>query len=152
MKLLSHTLLIAFLFGSTASFAQDEPDSFKDGSVYRVTMVRTDANSQQQYLEQLSKVYLPVMEAAKKEGLIKSYMVLTGAFSNAQDFDVMMLTEFENLAAMDESPEREAKWKAIRTSVRDTKGGKPAVDAIIESYHDMRTMVGNKLMRQQILK
>lgn len=153
MKPLSRILLVAFLLGiGSAAFAQDEPDSFKTGSVYRVTMVRTDANSREEYLEQLTKMYIPTMESAKKEGLIKSYLLLTGDFSNEDDFNVMMLTEFANMAALDDTPELEAKWKAVRESVRAAKGGKAAMDAIRESYHGMRTMVGHKLMRQQILK
>lgn len=137
---------------ASVAYAQDEPDSYNSGSVYRVTMVRTDANSQQEYLEQLARMYIPTMEAARKEGLIKSYMILTGEFSNEDDFNVMMLTEFENLAALDENPDREAKWNALRARVRDEKGGKAAMDAIRDSYHGMRTMVGTKTMRQQILK
>lgn len=153
MKHVLRTLSLALLVASTTvSFAQEEPDSYTAGSVYRVTMVRTEANSQQKYLEQLAQVWVPMMEAAKKEGLIKSYTILTGAFSNESDYNVMMLTEFENMAALDENPEREAKWKAVRDRVRNAKGGKAAVDAVQESYHGMRTMVGNKLMRQQLIK
>lgn len=153
MKHTLRTLFLALVLGSTSiAVAQDEPDSYNSGSVYRVTMVRTDANSQQEYLEQLAKMYIPTMEAAKKAGLIKSYLLLTGDFANEDDFNVLMLTEFENMAALDETPEKKAKWKALRTSVRDQQGGKAAVDAIRDSYHDMRTMVGNKIMRQQVLK
>lgn len=153
MRSLARTLLVSLLIGSTAvASAQDEPDSFNTGSVYRVSMVRTDANSRQEYLEQLAKMYIPVMEAAKKEGLIKSYTILTGDFANEEDYNVLMLTEFANLAALDDTPEQEAKWKTVRESVRSKMGGKPASDAIRDSYHGMRTMVGNKIMRQEILK
>lgn len=153
MKTRLRTLLLSLLIASSSvSLAQDEPDSFDPGSVYRVTMVRTGANSQQEYLEQLKKFYIPTMEAAKKQGMVKSFTLLTGDFANENDFNVLMLVEFPNMAALDETPERKAKWKAIRDDLRAKSGGKQAVDAVVESYVGMRTMVGTKIMRQQILK
>ena len=145
-------LLSLLLIASGGSFAQMDMESFTPGAVYRVTMVRTDANSQAEYLEQLNKVYIPTLEAAKKQGMITDYTLLTGDFANENDFNVMMLVEFPNLAALDETPASKAKWDAIRNDLRAKAGGKSAVDAVIGSYVGMRTMVGTKVMRQRVPK
>ena len=102
-------------------------------------------------LEQLSRMYMPMMKAAQEAGLIKSYKLLTGGYSNMDDFDLMLLVEIENMAALDETPEREAKWKAVREKVRASLG-QDAEDEIQATYRKIRSIQGSKLMREQILR
>ena len=83
--------------------------------------------------------------------MIKSYKLLTGGYSNMDDFDLMLLVEIENMAALDETPEREAKWKAVREKVRASLG-QDAEDEIQATYRKIRSIQGSKLMREQILR
>ncbi len=131
--------------------AQDEAKT-KGGSVFSVRMVRTEAMSKQQYLNQLTEYYIPQMEAAKAQGLILSYRILSGTYSNEDDFDVMMLLEFPNMAALDPDPAREAKWKAIRDELNAKLGGEEKVKAMRSTLDDLRTFQGEKVMRTVVLK
>ena len=142
------TLLVLSTIGFS-SFAQDG-SPFKDGSVYRVTMVRTDANSQDDYFKQLDQIYYPTMMQAKEQGLIKSFKLLAGDAATKEDFDVMMLVELENMAALDETPEREAKWKAIRDAMKSKVGGQEKVDGLRVAISSKRDFLGTKLMREQL--
>lgn len=153
MKPLFRSLLLATTVGVLALplSAQDE-SPFKDGTVFRVTMVRTEANTQDEYFKQLDQIYYPSMTQAKEQGLIKSFKILAGEFSNKEDFDVMMLVEFENMAAFDETPEREAKWKAIRDGMKTKMGGQEKVDGLRTAISAKRDMLGTKLMREQLHK
>ena len=153
MKYLSRSLSTAVVLSTLAfsSFAQDE-SPFKDGSVFRVTMVRTEANSQDDYFKQLDQIYYPTMVQAKEQGLIKSFRLLAGDAANKEDFDVILLVEMENMAALDETPEREAKWKAIREGMKTKMGGQEKVDGLRAAINTKRDFLGSKLMREQLHK
>jgi len=98
-------LCVGLLLSSTSAQAQDEAKT-KTGSVFTVCMVRTDAMSKQEYPNQLTEYYIPQMEAAKAQGLILSYLIFSGAYSNDDEFHVMMMVEFPYLAALDPDPAR----------------------------------------------
>ncbi|MBK6755316.1 MAG: hypothetical protein IPG69_17450 [Flavobacteriales bacterium] len=131
--------------------AQDD-NPFKEGSVFTVAMIRTEANSQEGYLKKLNDYWYPMMTTAKEQGLITSFSLLAGEFANQDDYDVMMLVEYPNLAAMDPDPAREAKWKAIRDALDAKVGGKDKVNAMTEQFGQMREYMGNKVMREMLPK
>lgn len=144
-------LCVGLLLSSTSAQAQDEAKT-KTGSVFTVRMVRTDAMSKQEYPNQLTEYYIPQMEAAKAQGLILSYLILSGAYSNDDDFDVMMMVELPNMAALDPDPAREAKWKAIRDELTAKVGGDEKLKAMRSTLDDLRTFQGEKVMRTVLLK
>jgi len=92
------------------------------------------------------------MEAAKAQGLILSYRILSGTYSNDDDFDVMMMVELPNMAALDPDPAREAKWKAIRDELTAKVGGDEKLKAMRSTLDDLRTFQGEKVMRTVLLK
>jgi hypothetical protein len=140
----------SFLF-TVDTQAQVEPKT-KDGSVFAITMVRTGANSEQDYLNSLTEFYIPSMEAAKAQGLILSYRLLQGNFSTEDDFNVMLMVEHANLAALDPDPAREAKWKAIRDEITAKLGGEEKLKTLRNGMNDLRIFHGEKLMRTVLLK
>lgn len=141
-------ILVAITFSSSALKAQDGP-AFEAGSVFVVTMTKTMANEQQEYLRMLNAYFLPRLEREKEEGLILSYKVLAGADANPDDFDLMVLVEYENMAALDPSPEKAAKRAAIQKELLEKLGGQEKLDAIIDKYPEVRTIYGRKLMRER---
>ncbi|MBL7937762.1 MAG: hypothetical protein JNL43_00265 [Flavobacteriales bacterium] len=150
-KLPAIALFLGLMMSTTGMRAQDEPKT-KEGSVFTVGMVRTGANTDQDYLDQLAGYWIPQMEAAQAQGLILSYRVLSGNFSNSEDFNVMMLVEYPNLAALDPDPAREAKWKAIRDGLTTKMGGPDKLKAMRAGLNDLRTYQGEKVMRTVLLK
>ncbi len=131
--------------------AQDEAKT-TTGSVWTVRMVHTEAMSKQEYLNQLTTYYIPQMEAAKAQGLILNYRILSGTYSGVDDFDVMLMVEFPNMAALDPDPAREAKWKAITDTLNEKLGGADKVKAFRSDINDLRTFHGEKIMRTVVLK
>ena len=83
-----------------------------------------------------------------KDGSV--YRVLAGDAATKEDFDVMMLVELENMAALDETPEREAKWTAIREAMKSKVGGQEKVDGLRAAISGKRDFLGTKLMREQL--
>ena len=142
------TLLVAMLFtGQLAVNAQtDKP--FTEGSVFEVSMIRTEANSQEEYLARLNNFYIPVMRKAQEQGLILSFRVLAGSSANEDDFDIMLLIETASMAMMDPDAAREAKWDAIEKEVTTSMGGEEKRKSYTAGLSEVRSYKGNKMMRE----
>ena len=104
-------LTIGLSYGS-AVFAQDQ--SFSNGSVWQIGFIKTGANMQTDYLNSLKSNWKATHDEAVKQGLILSYKILSGASANPGDWDIMLMTEYKSLAAMEAS---EDKWETISKKV-----------------------------------
>ena len=136
-------LAVSLAFSSTLS-AQEK--SYKDGSVWQVGFVKLSANMTVEYLNNLKANWKATHDEAVKQGLIVSYKILYGAAANPEDWDVMLMTEFKNLASMEGS---EDKWDAISKKVI---GSEDAMKKLNESRVSMRTIYGGKVLKEVIYK
>jgi hypothetical protein len=136
---------VAIMFIAVVSVnAQDKP--YKDGSVWSVGMIKTNANMSKEYLKQLKSTWIAVHDEAVKQGLILSYKVLSGASANPEDFDVLLLVEYKNMASMEG---QDAKWDDIYKKV---VGNDDAQKKLNEARLVMRTVYGGKLFRELLYK
>jgi hypothetical protein len=120
--------------------------SYVDGSVWQIGFIKVNANMTDDYLNNLKNNWKAIHDEAVKQGLIVSYKVLQGAAANPEDWDIMLMTEYKNLAALEGS---EDKWDAISKKVI---GGADAMKKLNESRVSMRTIYGGKLLREVIYK
>jgi hypothetical protein len=147
---LTTALICCIILGvSQITYSQDE-DVYDPGTVWSLTFIRTGANVADDYLKDLTITWKASMAEALKEGLIKSYKVLLGAPANEQDFNIVLMTENENMAVFDPNPEREAKWDAIQEKVKKTMEGE--FDGTVKNYETLRKLYGTKIMREIYLK
>lgn len=145
MKRVTIILTVAIMFmASATSNAQDKP--YRDGSVWSVGMIKTNANMNKEYLKQLKTTWIAVHDEAVKQGLILSYKVLSGTSANPDDFDVMLLVEYKNMASMEG---QEAKWDEIYKKV---VGNDDAQKKLNEARLVMRSVYGGKLFREIVYK
>jgi hypothetical protein len=148
---LSFTFLFAVLcFFPFDQISAQEKDLYEDGTVWSLTFVRTAANKGDDYLKGLADTWVANMDEAKKEGLIVSYKILQGNAANEDDFDLILMIENKNLAALDPDESRDAKFDAIEKKIRDKMGAK--YESTITNYDDIRDLLGTKLMREIHLK
>jgi hypothetical protein len=153
MRTLLRTLTSITLFAALALPAMAQPDSkTKDGSVFRLSMIHTGANDLQEYLNRLTMYEIPRLEATKAQGLILSYRIFKGDFTNDDDFNVVILVEFPSLSVLDPDPVREAKHKAIRDDLTAKLGGQAKYDELRKGFEEIRDFQGSKLMREVLLK
>lgn len=153
MKTTIHILLLTAFLGAASLPAFAQKDSpFTDGTVYRLTTVRTGANSQIEYLKQLDQYWYPSMVKAKQAGLIEDFHILRSHAANAQDYDILMIVEFKNLAALDPDPELDAKWEALHESMRPAGGNEQQMKAFYTALDANRDILGDKLLRDQVHK
>ncbi|MCB9248785.1 MAG: hypothetical protein H6613_09680 [Ignavibacteriales bacterium] len=144
--------LLFFLFvlgtGST-SFSQTD-NVYNQGTVWSLAFVRTCPNSTNDYLKGLKKTWEASLKDALKEGLIKSYKVLLGPAANQEDYNIILMIEFENMASFDPDVIRDKKWDAIDQKIKDSM--KDEYQETLLNYENIRQFFGEKLMREIYFK
>ena len=119
---------------------------YTEGPVWAITMVKTKPGMGDDYLKTLAKIYKSTNDEMKKQDLIMDYKVLLGNDATPQDFDILLMVEFKNMAAFDNLREK----------------ADPIADKILGSQEvqrqgavkrmEIREIMGNKLMREVTLK
>lgn len=124
--------------GSTAPYTE--------GSVWEITMVRAKAGMSDDYLKNLAKAYKSTSDEAKKQGIIMDYKVLLGDPANADDFDILLMVQYKNMAALDGLRE---KTDPIATKLI---GGEEQLRQGSIKRMEIRDILGSKTMREITLK
>lgn len=138
-------ILLAVVFLSVLSisgFAQDK--GYKDGTVWAITFIKATTGMGDDYLKDLKNNWKAVQDEAVKQGLLVSYKILQGTSANPGDWDIMLMEEYKNMAALENADE---KWMNISKS---KIGNDEAMKKIMDSRVNMRTIYGSKLMREVI--
>lgn len=144
MSILFGAALLLSLSLPAQSVAQGLP--YTEGSVWSVGFVKTIPGMTNDYYKNLADNWLKMNEAAKKEGLVLSYKVLYGPAANTEDWDIMLMIEYKNMAAMDGMAE---KMEALGTKLLGSQDTRK-VGAI--KRNEIREILGGKLVREIILK
>ena len=74
---------------------------YRNGSVWNVAFIKMKPGMETAYLNYIATDWKRNQEAMKKDGLIVSYKVLTTEAHGAADFNIMLMTEYKNLATME---------------------------------------------------
>ncbi len=139
------TVLIVALFLSLGaqSFAQER--SFKDGSVWTMSFIRVNYGQEVAYLNSLKTSWKAVQDEAIKQGLVLSYKILEGNATNPEDWNLILMVEYKNMASLEGNEE---KWDALQNKLSTSEDRKK----LMESRVAVRSMYGNRLMREIIYK
>ena len=130
-----------------ASLCQAQSDApYTEGPVWTITMVKAKPGMTDDYLKTFAKTLKAYNDEAKKQGIIMDYKIFLGDASDPHDFDILLMTEFKNMAAFD----------GLRAKLD------PIADKLIGSEDvqregavkrmEMREIMGDKLMREVTLK
>jgi hypothetical protein len=119
---------------------------YTEGPVWTVTLVKTKPGMSDDYLKTLAKIYKATNDEMKKQGVIMDYKILIGDNANAQDFDIMLMVEFKNMAAFDNQRE---KTDPIADKIL---GSEEAQRQGAIKRMEIRDIMGTKLMREVTLK
>jgi hypothetical protein len=119
---------------------------YTEGSVWSISMVRTTAGFRDDYLQSLTSTWKRINDEAKKQGLVLSYKVLSAAPAGPDDWDLLLLVEFKNWAALDGVNE---KFEAIQQKVI---GGQDAQRQLSTKRLEVRRILGGKNARELFLK
>ena len=138
----SATLLIAWT--GLCSAQSDAP--YTEGPVWQITMVKTKRGMGDDYLKGLAKTFKGELDEQKKQNLILDYKILLGDAATPQDFDILLMVESKDMAALDNGREKfDPIAKKIEGSVEEQ-------EQTMVKRLDIREIVGDKLMREITLK
>lgn len=127
-----------------SSAQSDAP--YTEGSVWDITMVKTKPGMDDHYLSGLAKTFKGTLDEAKKQNLILSYKILIGNSSGPNDFNILLMVESKNMAALDNAREKfDPIAKKIEGSIEEQE--KTATKRL-----EIRDILGDKLMREVTLK
>jgi hypothetical protein len=109
-------------------------------------MVKVKTGMTDDYAKALAKNFKVAMEEEKKQNLVLSYKILLGDASSAGDYNMLLMVEFKNMAALDGL---RAKTDPILEKI--IGGEDQRRDASVKR-NELREILGNKTMREITLK
>jgi hypothetical protein len=147
MKLRLLILITALCFVAGYSGAQSSSGApYTEGPVWDITMVKTKPGMDDDYLKGIAQTFKGVMEEQKKQGIVMDYKVLLGDAADRNDFNILLMVEFKNMAAFDGLRE---KTDPIMSKIM---GSEDAQRQLAVKRLDVREILGNKTMREVTLK
>lgn len=119
---------------------------YHEGSVWTVTFVRVKPGMSATYLRDLANNWKKVMDEAHKQQLVLSYKILGGNPVNRDDWDLMLLIELKNWAALDGAEEKfgAIEEKLIGPETRQTE--------MMLKRGEIRDILGTKNLHEIIFK
>jgi hypothetical protein len=138
--------LAALVLGIAGVCSAQSDAPYTEGPVWNITMVKVKPGMGDEYLKSLAKTLKLGLEEAKKQNLLLDYKILLGDNATPQDFNILLMVESKNMAALDNARE---KFDPI---TRKTVGTTDQQQAIQVKRLDIREIMGTKLMREITLK
>ena len=143
-RVLVAALSVSLLLLAASVYAQVSRP-YRNGSVWTIALIRVKPGMDEAYMDYLSKQWKANQEAAKKENLIVSYKVLTTEAHGPDDWNMLLMTEYRDLATMEANePKQDA--LAQRVVGDDQKQ--------MQGYRDrleIREVMGTRLAREMVL-
>jgi hypothetical protein len=106
-----------------------------DGPVWVMTFVKTKSGSSDEYLKSITGLLKPIFDEEKKQKIILDYKILSGDDAGDRDFNVIIMAQYPNTAALNGSRERT----------------EPIVDLIIGPADKRRDLAAKRLDIREIL-
>ena len=144
-RLVTACLAAALLVAAVSAFAQ-VARPWRNGSVWEVNFIRVHAGMDEAYRNYLVNEWKKLNEAMKADGIILSYKVLSTEAHDENDWNLMLMTEYKSMAAMEAS---ENKADALAQKVVGTD------DKQQQGYTDrskIRSVLGGRLAREIVLE
>ena len=142
---LACSLFILTLICTTAVSAQSNRP-YHDGSVWDIAFIKVKPGGGSAYMNYLATDWKRNQEALKKAGIIMSYMVIGTEVHGTDDWDLMLMTEFKDLASMEANQDK-ADQVLQSLAGDDTKQSQATI-----TRGEMRELMGDRLARQIVLE
>jgi hypothetical protein len=138
------SIAVSTAFTGLCRAQSDAP--YTEGPVWNITMVKAKYGMTDEYLKGLAKTFKGALDEAKKQDLIVDYKILLGEAATPQDFDILLMVESKNMAALDNARE---KFDPIARKIEGTPDQQRATAT---KRLEIREIMGTKLMREITLK
>ena len=119
---------------------------YNEGTVWEITMVKTKPGMSDDYLKNLAGAYKSTSDEMKKQGIIMDYKIFIGNAACPGDFDILLMVEYKNMAALD-NIRAKADPIAEKLIGNEEKMREGSVKRM-----EIRDILGTKLMQEVTLK
>jgi len=139
------SLAIALLIAGVSVYAQVRRP-YHNGTVWNISFIRIKPGMDSAYMNYLASSWKAEQEAQKKDGNIVSYKVMSVEGHTTGEFNLMLMSEYKSLAAMEAS---EDKADAVTQKVVGND------ETQMKGYNDrlaIREIIGDRLAREVILE
>ena len=119
---------------------------YHDGSVWSVAFIHVKAGMDSAYLNYVATEWKKEQEALKAAGIIEDYKVIAFENHSPSDFNLMLMTEYKSLAAMEASSD---KADALGQKLF---GGDQKVMQGYKERLEIREVLGERLGREIVLE
>ena len=119
---------------------------YTEGAVWQITMVKTKPGMGDDYLKALARIFKSTNDEAKKQGIITDYKILIGDAATQQDYDMLLMIQYPNMAALDGLRDKTDPIGAKMIG-NDDQQRQLAVKRL-----EIREIIGDKTMREITLK
>jgi hypothetical protein len=139
------SIALVLVIAAVSVFAQiNRP--YHNGSVWSIGFIRIKPGMDTAYMNYVAGEWKAEQEAQKKDGNILSYKVMSVEGHSTNEFNLMLMTEYKSLAAMEAN---EDKAEAVSQKVVGSDAKQ------MQGYNDrlaIREVVGDRLAREIILE
>ncbi len=139
------SLAIALLIAGVSVYAQVKRP-YHNGTVWNISFIRIKPGMDSAYMNYLASSWKAEQEAQKKDGNIVSYKVMSVEGHTTGEFNLMLMSEYKSLAAMEAS---EDKADAVTQRVVGND------ETQMKGYNDrlaIREIIGDRLAREVVLE
>ncbi len=144
-RILISSLIVLLLTLSIVVVAQVSRP-FRNGTVWSIGFIQMKPGMETAYLNYVAGDWKREQEALKKDGQIISYKVLTTESHGSDDWNIMLMTEYKNMATMEAN---ETKADNLLQTVIGTD------EKQMQGYRDrlqIREVLENRLAREIVLE
>ena len=106
-----------------------------EGPIWVMTFVKTKPGSSDEYLKSVAGLLKPIFDEERKQKIILDYKILSGDAAGDRDFNVIIMVQYPNIAALNGLRERT----------------EPIIDLIIGPADKRRDLAAKRLTIREIL-
>jgi hypothetical protein len=135
---------VCVLVGLSAHAQVTRP--YRTGTVWEISLIRMKPGMETAYLNYVATDWKKVQEAAKKEGLILSYRILTTESHRPDDWNMLLMVEHKDLATLEANEQKGDAFfqKAVGDDQKQMQGYKERLE--------IREVIGTRLAREIVLE
>lgn len=139
------SLVVALSIVGISVYAQvNRP--YHNGTVWDLAFIKMKPGMETAYLNYIAGPWKAEQEAQKKEGHILSYKVLSVEAHTPGEWNLMLMTEYKNLATM------EANQDKVEAVIQKVAGNDQKQMQGYKERAEIREVMGNRLAREMILE
>ena len=139
------SIAVVLVIAAISVFAQvNRP--YHNGSVWNIGLIRIKPGMDTLYMNYIAGQWKAEQEAQKKDGNILSYKVISVEAHTPGEFNLMLMTEYKSLAAMEANEDKAegVAQKVVGDDAAQIKGYKERAE--------IRDVLGDRLAREIILE